>query len=224
MKTKAVPQAAPNRRFGFLSVFLSLALVGLVSAAFAGSAIAAPIVAKDGKVSACYRVKGKVKGAMRVVPANKKCRKGERKLAWNVAGSSTQNGAGGATGANGANGAADPAGAATANEAALQAKIASLTVKVDGLEGILAGVTNGDLTGTVAKLTGISGLELSKAVGALPVVDSLCTQASTLTSQLNLVQGGLAGLGLNPVLTTLGGVLNIPTLPALLTAYTCPAS
>lgn len=203
-------------------MFLSLALVGLVSAAFAGSAIAAPIVAKDGKVSACYRVKGKVKGAMRVVPANKKCSKGERKLAWNVAGSSTQNGA---AGANGTNGATGPAGAAAAaNEAALQAKIAGLTVKVDGLEGILAGVTNGDLTGVVAKLTGISGLELNKAVGALPVVDSLCGQASTLTAQLNLVQGGLAGLGLNPVLTTLGGILNIPTLPALLTAYTCPTS
>jgi hypothetical protein len=54
-------------------------------------------------------------------------------------------------------------------------------------------------------------------------MNSLCSQASSLTSQVNLVPGGLAGLGLNGVLTGLGGLLNIPSLPGLLTAYTCPS-
>jgi hypothetical protein len=226
MKTKAVPQAGPNRRFGLLSLCLPLALVGLISVVFAGSAIAAPVVAKDGKVSACYRVKGKAKGAMRVVPVNKKCRKGERKLAWSVTGPAGQNGARGPAGDNGSNGATGPSGpagaAATPNEAALQAKIASLTVKIEGLEGILAGVTNGELTGTIAKLTGITGLELGETVGALPVVDSLCSQASTLTSQANLLRSVIGGLGLSPALEVIG-LLQIPALPAVLTAYTCPA-
>jgi hypothetical protein len=105
----------------------------------------------------------------------------------------------------------------------LQTKIAGLTVKVEGLEGLLQGVTTGDLSGVVGKLSGVTGPQLTETVAALPVVDSLCTQASVLTSQLNLVQGGFAGLSLNGILTGLGGVLNPPTLPALLTAYTCPS-
>lgn len=224
MKANAVPQADVKSRIGL--ALCALVAVGLISALFAGSALAAPI-AKNGKVNACYKVKGKAKGAMRVVPANKKCRKGERKLAWSVAGTPGPSGQDGAKGANGANGATGatgaPGAAAIGNEAALQAKIAGLTVKVEGLEGILAGVTNGDLLTTVNKLTGITGLELSDAVGTLPVVNSLCSQTTLLTSQLNLVQGGVAGLGLNGVLTGLGGLLNIPSLPALLTAYTCPS-
>jgi hypothetical protein len=222
MKTKAVPQAGPNRSFSLLSLCLSLALVGLISVVFAGSAIAAQPVTKNGKVSACYRVKGKAKGAMRVVPAGKKCRKGERKLAWNVAGQPGQNGARGAAGSDGATGATGPAGAATTNnETALQAKIAGLTLKIEGLEGILAGVTNGDLTGTVAKLSGISGLQLTETVGTLPVVGSLCTQATGLTTQVNTVRTSLLG-------TTLAGIipvglgLTIPSFTAL-PAYVCPS-
>jgi hypothetical protein len=231
MKAKAVPQADVKARFGLVSVGL-LAIVGLMSLALAGTAVAAPAIGKGGRISACYRVKGKGKGAMRVVPANKKCRRGERKLAWNVAGTAGPAGQAGVAGATG------PAGASGAsNEANLQAKIAGLTLKVEGLEGLLQGVTNGDLTSTVGKLSGITGPELTETVGklngisgpqltetvgALPVVSSLCAQASSLPTQVNnSLSTALSGLSLGgtipPLLT-----LTVPT-PTPLTAYTCPS-
>ena len=225
MNYKALPQLGVKGRIGLLALG-ALAVVGLMSAACAGTAFAAPI-AKNGKVNACYKVKGKTKGAMRVVPANKKCKKGERKLAWDVAGSAGASGpagpkgAAGANGAVGATGATGPAAAATTgNEAALQAKVAGLTLKTEGLEEVLAGVTNGELTGVVDKLDGITGLELSETVGALPVVDSLCAQTSTLTGQANLLRGVVGGLGLSPALELIG-LLTIPTLPPVLPAFNC---
>jgi hypothetical protein len=206
MNTKAVPQANLKARLGLFSVGL-LAIAALVSVAFVGTALAAPI-AKNGKVNACYRVKGKAKGAMRVVPANKKCRRGEKKLAWNVAGpagTAGKAGAEGATGASGPTGATGPQG--SSNEAALQAKIAGLTVQVEGLEGILQGLNNVGLTA---------------AVKQLPVVSSLCTQASGLPTQINSSLGGaFSGLSLGGTIPPLLS-LTVPSLVPI-TAYTCPS-
>jgi hypothetical protein len=202
MNPKAVPQAGLKGKFG---LSLALVVVGLMSVVLTGSAVAAPIT-KGGQVHACYRVKGKAKGAMRVVPVNKKCRRGEKKLAWSVAGpagSAGQNGAPGADGTNGSNGATGPQG--STNEAALQAKIAGLTVKVEGLEGILGTVTN---------------VELTEAIGTVPVVGSLCSQTSAVTSQANLLRGTIGGLDLDPALKLIG-LLKIPTLPTELPAFAC---
>lgn len=240
MNAKAVPQADVKSRSGRVAL-LAMAVVGLISVAFAGAAVAAPI-AKNGKVNACYRIKGKAKGAMRVVPANKKCRHGERKLAWSVAGPVGPVGSAGTAGSNGSTGATGAQG--STDEAALQAKIAGLTLKLEGLEGtlqgvtgVLQGVTNGDLTGavgklsgitgpelteTVGKLTGVSGLQLTETVKQLPVVSSLCTQANGLPTEVNNSLGAaLSGLSLGgtiPVLLTL-------TKPVLtpVTSYTCPS-
>ena len=60
------------------------------------------------------------------------------------------------------------------------------------------------------------------AIGLTPVVQGLCTQTGTLTGRLNLLEGALGGLSLNGVLTTLGGLLNIPALPGALPAFSCP--
>jgi hypothetical protein len=226
MKTNAVPQAPrvhdrPTSRS--FSLCLPLALVALISLALAGSAVAAPAPGQDGKVHACYRVKGKAKGAMRVVPANKKCRRGERKLAWNVAGPSGTAGQTGTSGTPGAGGTSGSAGSTgSSGETALQAKIASLTLKVEGLEGILQGVTNGDLTGTVQKLTGISGLQLTETVNQVPVVKSLCTQANGLPTQVNNSLGSaLSGLSLGGTIPPLLK-LTVPNLISV-TDYTCPS-
>jgi hypothetical protein len=219
MNPKAVSQAGPRNKFGLC---LAVAVAGLISAILAGSAMAAPIT-KGGQVHACYRVKGKAKGAMRVVPAKKKCRRGEKKLAWSVAGpagSAGQNGGSGADGTNGSNGSNGAQG--SANEAALQAKVAGLTVKVEGLEGLLAGVTTGQLSGTVAKLNGITGLQLTETVKQLPVVSSLCVQAKSIPTQFNNSLGGiLSGLSLGGTIPSLLS-LNVPLLTPI-TSYTCPS-
>ncbi|HEV7483932.1 MAG TPA: hypothetical protein VGO13_12620 [Solirubrobacterales bacterium] len=199
-----------NTGLGRVSLML-LALVGLLSVALAGTAIAAPVPGANGQVSACYRVKGKAKGAMRVVSAGKKCKKGERKLAWSVTGPPGAQGATGAQGGQGAqgspgsNGTNGAAGAPATGVVALETKVASLTLEVANLEGILDGVTNVGLT---------------EAVKAVPQVGALCTQATSLTSQSNLLGTAVGGLSLSGVL---GGLLNIPTLPAALPAFTCPS-
>ncbi len=170
MNTKAAPQADLKARLGLFSAGL-LAIVALVSVAFVGTASAAPI-AKNGKVNACYRVKGKAKGAMRVVPADKKCRRGERKLAWNVAGPA---GAAGKAGSEGAAGAAGQAGATgpqgSSNEAALQAKIAGLNLQVEGLEDMVgslctqANALPTEVNGSLG--AALSGLALGGTIPAL---------------------------------------------------------
>jgi hypothetical protein len=216
MNAKAAPQAGLKSKFG---LGVALVVVGLMSALFASSALAAPIT-KGGQVHACYRVKGKAKGAMRVVPAKKKCRRGEKKLAWSVAGPAGPAGQNGVAGANGANGSNGTQG--TAGEAALQAKVAGLTVKVEGLEGLLAGVTTGQLSGTVAKLNGITGLQLTETVKQLPVVSYLCTQASSVPTQVNSSLGNvLSGLSLGGTIPALLS-LNVPVLTPI-TSYTCPS-
>jgi hypothetical protein len=224
MNPKAVSQAGPRNKFGLC---LALAVAGLISALLAGSAVAAPIT-KGGQVHACYRVKGKAKGAMRVVPAKKKCGRGEKKLAWSVAGPAGPQGSAGAqgpigsngNGSDGAQGASGSGGGSGTEVVALETKIASLNVKIESLEGILHGISNSDLTGVLATLDGINNLGLTEAVAGVPVVNSLCSQASLLTGGLNSLNSGIGGI----TILGLGGLsLNVTSLPATLSSYTCPA-
>ncbi|HVY76877.1 MAG TPA: hypothetical protein VG898_00035 [Solirubrobacterales bacterium] len=207
----------------------AILLFGLV-----GTASAVPAIAKDGKIHACYRVKGKPKGALRVVPARlKHCRRGERKVAWSAAsmvgtpGAPGANGTTGSTAASGANGSNGTNGTDGSTEAGLKTQIASLNLKVDGLESILEGVTHGDLVGSLLTLEGLDNTDLlgavdavkgltngalTEAVQSVPVVGELCEQNEALANQINLIAGVVGGLGLSPALEALG-LLVIPTLP-----------
>lgn len=105
------------------------------------TAVAAPF-ARDGKVHACYRVKGKPKGAVRIVHSGRtRCRRGERKVAW--ARTATQ----GASGQPGA----------SANEAALRAEIAALRESVDALSARLLAV-EGVVKAVCSQVSIITGL------------------------------------------------------------------
>lgn len=206
MKSNAVSQAAVRVRFLILALALSLVAMG----AFASGAVAAA-PGQGGQIHACYKVRGKAKGSMRVV-SGKRCKKGERKLAWSVAGPQGASGplgakgAPGAQGQPGANGANGAAGSSGAGVVALESKIASLTLEVANLEGILQGVTNNGLLG---------------AVKAVPAVDSLCTQATGLTTQANSLGTALSGASLGGVIP-LGLNLNVLGVPSALPAYVCP--
>jgi hypothetical protein len=73
--------------------------MAMLLASFAATAAAVPPVGQDGQIHACYRVKGKPKGGPRVVSsAKKRCKSGERKVTWSVAGTGGQVGAGGQSG------------------------------------------------------------------------------------------------------------------------------
>jgi hypothetical protein len=113
-------------RYSALSAIVLAALL-LV---FAPAASAHKIVGHDGMIHACYKVKGKPKGAMRVVRGRAKCRRGERKVAWRVQGPAAQTGATGATGSPGADAAI----------AALSERLDALTARVEKLEAIVGAV------------------------------------------------------------------------------------
>jgi hypothetical protein len=109
----------------------------LLLAVLAGSASAHKIVGRDGKIHACYKVKGKPRGALRAVRGRAKCRRGERKVAWTVAGA--QSGAAGLAGAPGTDAAI---GALSARMDALEARVEKLEALVGTLCSQISLVTS----------------------------------------------------------------------------------
>lgn len=228
----AVPHARVKTSIALLAG-TAIFLVALV-----GTASAAGPVGKDGQIHACYRVKGKPKGSLRVVPTSARCKRGERKVVWSVAGSSGQAGSTGQAGTGGQSGSSGTNGSSSPNEAALKTEVSSLSLKLEALEGILSGITHSDLAGSMATLNGLDNVkllgavdavggltngQLLDAVDAVPLVADVCDQASALTSQSNLLRTGLNGLT-----TTLSGSLLGPIFggvsvpPALTDPLTCP--
>jgi hypothetical protein len=187
----------------------------------ASAPASAGIVAKDGRIHACYKAKGRGKGTLRVVRSAKvKCPKKWKKVSWYASGpvgpqgEAGSPGGGGETGTNGSNGL--PGAPATATVVkGLENKVTELLNKVTSLETILNGINNQQLKEAIAAVADVKALE--------GVVGSLCFQSSTLTSQLNSVESALGGLKLNAVLTTLGGLLETPTLPGPLSSFSCPS-
>jgi hypothetical protein len=196
------------------------ALVGLTL--LARPAVAAPI-GSNGIVHACYKAKGKPKGALRVVKSGKKCkaRRGEKSIAWSVVGTP---GTAGPQGTTGSTGDAATDGATkqdiltllgliqgqsavidelTGQLDALGLDVTSLIGEVDGLQGILSGVTNG---------------ELQSAIDSVAVVGTLCDQVADVTGQSDALRSALSVISnlLDPL--TLGV---LPSLPAALGAFSC---
>jgi len=207
----------------------------------AGPASAASPIGPDGQIHGCYVAKGKQKGSVRLLPAGKKCkkRKKEKPIAWSVQG---PQGTPGAAGAQGVPGPAGESGISSAqlqslveriNQqdatiASLQTTVTGLTTTVSGLltqvgalQGVLNGITSGDLTGALGKLNGISGTDLQSAVDAVADVNALCARVTDLTTFGNDLRTAVSGIALAgtipPALT-----LAIPGLPATLGAFVCP--
>lgn len=195
-----------------LAIALGLCAL-LLTTGMVGSAAAAGILGKDGKVYACYRTKGKAKGTVRLVAKKKKCRKGEKKISWNANGPAGESGQGGSNGESGAGGEAGATG--------LEGRIEKLTDRVESLESKLKGITNATLNEVVSKLQGVSGAQLQEAVKSVTNVKALCSQASALTGQSNMLGSALDAA---KVLGLTGLSLSFPTaIPTALPAFTCPA-
>jgi hypothetical protein len=178
----------------------------------AGSASAMSPVAKDGKIHACYKAKGKGKGTLRVVRNGKaRCPKKWKKVSWYAsgrpgsAGTQGQPGAAGTPGANGQPGERGlPGTAGVVVVEDLEKQVKELLTKVQSLESVLQGVTNAGL---------------KEAIAAVPVVEALCTQADALTDQSNGL--GTALSGLSAVVDTLTA-MGLPPVPAALPPFECP--
>lgn len=233
--------AVPHRNYPYSAVLAGamaavLTIACLLALGATPASAAKRVVGKDGRVYACYKTAGKQSGAVRIVPKSKKCRRGERKLNWSVAGPTgaqgqpAQSGGSGGSGANGSNGSDGSAGASGIVK--LESQLLSLSAEVDLLKGILSGVdnnaltkaldtvkgiTNADLNGVLGKLEGVTGGELQEAVAAVPAVELLCGQADTLTDTLNALRLGIGNIEILGVKLPIGG------LPGPLTEFTCPA-
>lgn len=179
------------------SLLLLLALCAFVLFTSA-PASAAGIVAKDGKIHACYKAKGKGKGTLRVVRSAKgKCPKKWKKVAWYAKGAYV--GGTGVVGPQGPTGATGPQG--ERGEAGPQ-----------GLPGRNENVVVNELEDKVTELLGkVQTLEAT--------VGSLCTQASALTGKSNELGTALGGL--STILDTLT-VMMLPGIPTALPSYSCP--
>ena len=179
-------------RARFPMLLLLFAFLGF--SVFGSTASAAPPVAKDGKIYACYKAKGKGKGTLRLVRSGKvRCPRKWKKVSWYASGKTfgpVPSGPAGPAGPKGEQGAPGTAGNVVVES--LEDKVTELLTKVESLEELI------------------------------PSVQTLCTQAETLTAQVNAVESAVEGLGLNAVLTTLGGILEIPTLPGALPSFSCP--
>src|SRR3954469_25859722 len=172
-------------------------------------ASAAGIVAKDGKIHACYKAKGKGKGTLRLVRSAKvKCPKKWKKASWYASGQGGSQGKAGApgnpgeTGTNGGSGLPGTTGTVTVK--ALEDKVTELLTKVQSLETVLKGINN---------------QQLQEAIASVPVVGELCGQAKALNKQSTALGGALSGL--STVVDTLT-LMGLPTVPTALPAFECP--
>lgn len=228
MKTNAVFLNRVRCQPGTMPVALFVAAAVLLGA-FCGTASAKrhALIGRDGKIHACYRVKGKPKGELRVVRSPRAhCRRGERKVAWSVAPTASVPGASGQQGSQGQQGSGGTSGTSS-DEAALKAQISALSLKVeslegllngvgsgglvskvDGLEGLLSGVEEpGDLSDAVNTLGGVTKQELEDTVGALPSLEEACVQTEELTERSDALLGFINSLDTLNLLTNLPGDL-----------------
>ena len=176
------------------------------------------MIGKNGRVYACYKAKGKRKGAVRLVPKKTKCRKGEKKVSWSAAGPSGEGGENGVNGENGVGGEGGVGGEKGLTTQGLEKQVNSLLSKVTQLESVLKGINPGDLTGALGKLQGVSGTGLQEAVAKVPVVNTLCAQSAKLTEQSNAMSSAVEGIALVGI-TALK--LAIPQLPSTLPKFSC---
>lgn len=177
---------------------LAVVLVAVVALMFTATnrAAATPLVGKDGKIHACYKVKGKAQGTLRVVRSAKaRCPRKWKKVAWNASGPGGSSGfqgeagAPGPSGQNGPRGESGPPGTAgNVVVKGLEEKVTELLARVQSLESVLGAV---------------------------------CTQAKDLNEQSTELGDSLEAL--NTVLEPLLVLFSPVSVPTALPPFTCPA-
>lgn len=189
---------------GWWSISIGLLAGVIMLAGLWESAAKAKPVRKDGKIYACYRVKGKPRGNMRLLFKGKHCRRGERRVVWTAR--AKRQFEGGDSGGQ-ASSPPDPA-------------IAALSARVDGLELKTASLEKKveDSNASIATLTTkVAALELG-AADLGDTVDALCGQLATVTTRWNELREVVGGLELVGVVS---GLLQIPSLPLALEPFVC---
>jgi hypothetical protein len=233
-------RSAVNRvslKIGVITTMAALSAL-VLSTAGAGTA-AAQSYGKDGMIHACYKAKGKNKGALRIVPTARGCRKlrGWRPVSWGangagVPGQAGQQGASGSgsQGSPGPEGKEGPQGSAGQVEKTLLDTIKTQSTQIDVLTGQVTDLTGevldleGDVTDLTGGLTGLEGdvTDLAGGLGDLEgTVDETCSQLTVVTDQADEIVTGVTGVTLNNALQIIGGLVSFPGLPATLGTFEC---
>jgi hypothetical protein len=194
----SLEKLSPTVRAALLSALLTLLATFLVSTTGAEAANKASAFGKGGVFYACYKVKGKNRGAVRLVNRPRRCKKlrGWRRMSWSA------NGATGVRGSTGSPGDQGSPGAAGGVDQSLLETIQTQSSQIDTLTK--------QVTTLSQQVTGLEG-----------TVASACSQLTALTTQADDLGTAVAGISLNGVLTGLGGALQIPSLPAALGSFAC---
>jgi predicted Rossmann fold nucleotide-binding protein DprA/Smf involved in DNA uptake len=183
-------------RARFLIASISIAVLLTTALSQSGAVASKRPANPQGKIYACAKSKGKGKGTLRLVQGGKRCKRGERMVAWNAAGAA---GAPGTTGAQGSSGSQGPAGPANPT---LEALVKTQGQQIEALTERLVS-TETSLLSTKALL------------------HSVCAQTASLTTQSNALLSSLGGLSLGgtipPLLT-----LEVPLLPSPIVPLACP--
>jgi hypothetical protein len=200
-----------------VSVIATIAALSVLFLSTAGAASAAKRIGKNGVIHACFKAKGKNKGALRVVATKRACRKmrGWRPLSWNANRPSkkavrVRRGRPGPQGGPGPEGMAGTAGQV---EKSLLETIQNQSAQINALT---AQVT--DLGGKVLSLeSGLSGLTGDLAT-LEDTVGEACGQLAVLTDQTDEVLAALLGASIGGIV---GGILEIPSPPDPLGSFEC---
>ncbi len=182
----AVTQSKSATRLWGAPLSAAILLLALLGAC--GSASAKPRASSTAvhAVQACAVKAGKHRGALRLISAGKRCKRGERLVVWNVLGPSGPQGAAGTTGsqgdkgsqgntgADGATGTEGKTGAPSVADLSLEElvetqgeQIEGLTESLESTTSLLQGVTHEQLTAAVeagSKLAGITTGELNGTI------------------------------------------------------------
>jgi hypothetical protein len=186
---------------------------------------AASLVAKDGKIHACFKAKGKAKGTLRVVrSARARCPRGWRKTAWTASAPAVgpQGGQGpqGAAGAAGSAGHQGPTGATGPSASvvvdALEDEVSGLLAKVQGLESVLAGVDHAELAEAIQGVTKVAALE--------SILDGLdnseLKEAVQSVTKVQALESILDGVGNSELKEAIQGVAKVEALETILSGVT----
>jgi uncharacterized protein YoxC len=222
-------------RIGVLTTVAALS--ALVFSTVGAGAASAQSFGKDGTIHACYKAKGKNKGALRVVPASRACRKlrGFRPLSWgadSTAGGAGQSGSQGAAGSGGDVGQPGPEGkqgtpgAASQVEKSLIDTVDSQTKQINSLTKEVTDLTDevldleGDVTTLTSGLGSVEGNVTSLTSGLTNLKDTTgetCEQVEAVTEQSDKILSSLLGSSV----AILGNLLNVPTPPSPLGTFEC---
>lgn len=192
-----------------IGVFATMAALGALLLTAAGPASAAKPFGKDGTIYACFKVKGKNKGALRVVSRKPACKRmrGWQPLSWSAVDSG---GASGQVGSQGVSGQQGPQGSPGAEgkqgEQGLAGQVEKTLIETVQSQATQINALSAEVTDLTDKVQGLEG-----------TVGDTCDQLEVLTDQSNEILDSLLGSSV----AILGNLLNVPSPPDPLGTFEC---